>query len=83
MRALLLVVLRCNENGDRLQAITKKGKPCYSIHFPNYKKGNTINSENKPRGLYLSKALFEGLIYRGKFAFQNRLGLYLEGNLCQ
>ena len=28
-----------------------------------------------------SKALFEGLIYGGRFAFQNRLGLYLEGNL--
>ena len=32
------------------------------------------NSENKPRGLYFSKALFEGLMYGGKFAFQNRLG---------
>ena len=44
------------------------------------------NSENKARGLYFSKALFEGLfleglIYGGKFAFQNRLGLYLAGNL--
>ena len=28
------------------------------------------------RGLFL-----EGLIYGGKFAFQNRLGLYFEGNL--
>ena len=28
------------------------------------------------RGLFL-----EGLIYGGKFVFQNRLGLYLEGNL--
>ena len=44
------------------------------------------NSENKPRGLYFSKAPFEGLIfggaysggltgmYGGKFAFQNRSG---------
>ena len=32
------------------------------------------NSENKPWGLYFSKALFEGLIYGGKVAFQNRLG---------
>ena len=38
-------------------------------------------SENKPRGLCFSKALFalgglflEGLIYGEKFAFQNRLG---------
>ena len=31
-------------------------------------------------GAYIS--LFpEGLIYGGKFAFQNRLGLYLEGTL--
>ena len=27
-----------------------------------------------PRGLHFSKALFEGLIYIGKFAFQDRLG---------
>ena len=38
------------------------------------------NFENKPQGLYFSKVLFEGLysegliMYRGKFAFQNRLG---------
>ena len=42
------------------------------------------SSENKPRGLYFSKALFEGLvleglIYGGKFAFQKNK--YLEGNL--
>ena len=30
------------------------------------------NSDNKYRGLYFSKVLFEGLIYGGKFAFQNR-----------
>ena len=28
----------------------------------------------KPRALYFSKALFEGFIFGGKFAFQNRLG---------
>ena len=32
------------------------------------------NSENKPWGLCFSKAVFEGLIYGGKFAFQNQLG---------
>ena len=47
------------------------------------------NSENKPRGLYFSKAPFEGLIfggaysgelmYGGKFAFQNRLGQLVVG----
>ena len=26
-----------------------------------------LNSENKPRGLYLSKALFEGLIFGGAY----------------
>lgn len=44
------------------------------------------NSESKPRRLYFSKALFEGLTleglkYGGKFALQNQLGLYLGGNL--
>ena len=51
----------------------------YTIKFRKY----------KPQGLYFSKALFEGLIfggayirggggliYGGKFAFQNHLGLY-------
>ena len=43
-------------------------------------------SENKPWGLYFSKALLrglflEGLIYGGIFAFQNRPGLYWEGNV--
>ena len=33
-----------------------------------------LNSENKPRGLYFSKALFEGLTYI-------RRGLSTEGNL--
>ena len=28
-----------NENSERLQAVTKEGKPCYSIRFPNHKKG--------------------------------------------
>ena len=37
------------------------------------------NSENKPRGLYFSKALFEGLIFGGAYI---RRGLSMEGNLC-
>ena len=36
------------------------------------------NSENQPRGLYFSKALFEGLIFGGAY---NRRGLSMEGNL--
>ena len=31
-------------------------------------------NENKPRDFYFPKALFEGLIYGGKFVSQNRLG---------
>ena len=36
------------------------------------------NSENKPRGLYFSKALFEGLISGGAYI---RRGLSTQGNL--
>ena len=36
------------------------------------------NSENKPQGLYFSKALFEGLISGGAYI---RRGLFTEGNL--
>ena len=36
------------------------------------------NSENKPQGLYFSKALFEGLIFGGAYI---RRGLSTEGNL--
>ena len=41
-------------------------------------KQNTVNSENKPRGLYFSKALFEGLIFGRAYI---RRGLTTEGNL--
>ena len=36
------------------------------------------NSENKPRGLYFSKALFEGLIFGGAYI---RKGLCTGGNV--
>ena len=36
-------------------------------------------SRNTPRGLYFSKALFEGLIFGGAYI---RRGLSTEGNLC-
>ena len=36
---LLLAALHYNEKSDRLQAVTKEGKPCYSIRFPKHKKG--------------------------------------------
>ena len=35
------------------------------------------NSENKPRGLYFSKALFEGLIFGGAYIWRS---LSMEGN---
>ena len=38
-----------------------------------------LNSENKPQGLYFSKALFEGLIFGGAYI---RRGLSMEGNFC-
>ena len=38
----------------------------------------TVNSENKPRGLYFLKALFKGLIFGGAYI---RRGLSTEGNL--
>ena len=40
--------------------------------------GIPLNSENKPRSLYFSKALFEGLIFGGAYI---RRGLSTEGNL--
>ena len=43
-----------------------------------YIRGVPKNSENKPGGLYFSKALFEGLIFGGVYI---RRGLYTEGNL--
>ena len=38
----------------------------------------TVNSKNKPRGLYFSKTLFEGLIFGGVCIWR---GLSTEGNL--
>ena len=45
------------------------------IHPPHLEKEN---SENKPRGLYFSKALFEGLIFGRAYILR---GLSTEGNL--
>ena len=47
----------------------KQNLPC--LTFP-------YNSENKPRRLYFSRALFEGLIFGGAYI---RRGLSTEGNL--
>ena len=42
------------------------------------KNKDTEKSENKPRDLYFSKALFEGLVFGGAYI---RKGLCTEGNL--
>ena len=39
---------------------------------------NTVKFRNKPRGLYFSQALFEGLIFGEAYI---RRGLYTEGSL--
>ena len=48
----------------------------------------TVNSENRPHGLYSSKALFEGLIFGGAYVQREicvsksiGLALFLKGNL--
>ena len=63
------------------------------VNVPAYAFFNTVKFRNKPRGLYFSQALFEGLIfgrayirrglikYEGELSFQNRLSLYLEEKL--
>ena len=51
-------------------------------------KSHTVKFRNKPQGLYFSKGLYEGLffggggglIFGGKFAFQNRLGWLIDGS---
>ena len=51
-------------------------RPFEAIHIPKISPGAYIFQSPFLRGLFL-----EGLIFGGKFALQNRLGLYLEGNL--
>ena len=41
-----------NENSDRLQAVTKEGKPCYSIRFPKHKKGEYSVRKEKTAATY-------------------------------
>ena len=43
----------------------------YQTLIPGSLKKDTVKFRKQARGLYFSKALFEGLIYGGKFAFQN------------
>ena len=49
---LLLAPLHYTENSDRLQAVTKEGKPCYSIRFPKHKKGEYSVRKEKTTATY-------------------------------
>ena len=48
------------------------------VKMPGIESELTVNSENKPQGLYFLKALFKGLIFGGAYI---RRGLSTEGNL--
>ena len=45
-------MLHYNENSERLQAVTKEGKPCYSIRFPKHKKGEYSVRKEKTAATY-------------------------------
>ena len=47
------------------------------VEFLSYDKISKIN----PGAYIFQRPLFEGLMYGGKFVFENRVGLYLKGNL--
>ena len=54
-----------------------RGKNWGMVLYPNQKE-DTVKSENEPRGLYFSKALFEELIFGGAYI---RSGLCMVENL--
>ena len=54
--------------------IDKTVKRCIN----SYQSIHTVNSENKPRGLYFSKVLFEGLIFGGAYIRT----AYLRREIC-
>ncbi|KAL9961215.1 hypothetical protein ACROYT_G030118 [Oculina patagonica] len=61
---LLLAALHYNENSDRLQAVTVDGRPCYSIRFPKFKKGEYSVREVKTAATYgYTEALIDVLIH--------------------
>ena len=49
-------------------------------YFRNFTVFNLYNSENKPRGLYFSKALFERFIFGGAYTAVG--GAYLGREIC-
>ena len=75
-----------NKRRIRVSAAFEARKIKYGKRF----RVNTVaqNSENKPWGLYFSKALFEGLIFGGAYVRREicvskstGLALFLKGNL--
>ena len=67
--------LQTNLTRSLVSSLAKATVDCNTCkYYTQYRK----NSENKPRGLYFSKASFEGLIFGGAFI---QRGLRTEGNL--
>ena len=58
------------------------GGLCYCHKVPNEISGAYIFQRPFFRGLFLKGLIFGGAYIGGKFAFQNQLGLYWEGNFC-
>ena len=56
------------------------GGLCYYHKVPNKIPGTYIFQRLFFRGLFLEGLIFEGAYIGGKFAFQNQLELYWEGN---
>ena len=47
-----MAALHYNENSNRMQAVTKEGRPCYSIRFPKFKKGEYSVRKEKTSATY-------------------------------
>lgn len=60
---LLLAALQYNENSDRLQAVTKDGRPYYTIRFPKFKKGDYSVRKEKTCATYGIIFPFRVLLY--------------------
>ncbi|XP_068723655.1 uncharacterized protein [Montipora capricornis] len=61
---LLLAALHYNENISQLQAVTKDGRPCYSIRFPKYKKGEYSVRKEKTSPTYdYTEVLIDVLVH--------------------
>lgn len=49
---LLLAALHYNENSDHLQAVTTDSRPCYTIRFPKFRKGDYSVCKEKTHVTY-------------------------------